>query len=247
MTKKRDKWKIYTDRFFFGEWRATIFHDLILKDIECLKQKKNDMSLLDIGCGGGFDNDPLLQRSLSQAAVKYVGIEPNLQIPLQNIFTKVYQSSFEDSAIEAGSIDIAFSVMVLEHIRKPDVFWKKIHFVLKNGGVFWGFTMDARHPFAIFSNIMEKIHIKDWYLTSLHGDKGKNRYENYKVYYKTNSPNEIVKFTKSFSKIEFLDFFKIGQLDFYFPEPLKWIGRSYDKISRVLKWPNSMMIVRLEK
>ena len=53
---------------------------------------------------------------------------------LEDIFTTTYRSDFEDAPLENDSIDIAYSVMVMEHFEAPQFFWDKVHKVLKKGG-----------------------------------------------------------------------------------------------------------------
>ena len=155
------QWRPYLERYKNGEWRAPLFRDMILADVEKLEEKNGKLSLLDIGCGCGFDSDAMLQHSLSQVAGQYIGVEPDVDIKLKNIFTSTYRCCFEDAPIQYSSIDIAFAVMVLEHFENPHVFWDKVLNVLKKDGVFWGFTVDARHWFVFVSLLTEKLHIKD--------------------------------------------------------------------------------------
>jgi len=129
-------WESYLQRYRDGEWRAAVWRDMILADALRLKQKSGKLTLLDIGCGSGFDNDANLQRSLAKISHEYIGVEPDESIELGEIFTSKYRCLFEHAPIEQNSIDIAFSVMVLEHIEKPRAFWNKIYDVLKKGGIF---------------------------------------------------------------------------------------------------------------
>ena len=71
--------------------------------------------------------------------------------------------------------------MVLEHLADPRTFFEKVHTVLRPQGVFWGFTVDARHPFVTASVVSEKLHVKDLYLNIMFGKRGEGRYENYGV------------------------------------------------------------------
>lgn len=247
MQKTEQQWLSYLQRYMNGECRAPIFRDMILADLSSLEKKNGKLSLLDIGCGGGFDSDARLQRSLSQVAGQYIGIEPDQEIELGSIFNKTYRCLFENSPIEQDSIDIAFAVMVLEHFERPEIFWDKIYKILKTGGVFWGFTVDARHWFVLASLLTEKLHIKDWYLNKLHGKRGEDRYENYGVFYRNNTPRQIEKFTTSFKSRTFLNFYRIGQTDYYFPRKLRWIGRIFDWAAIQIGFPGSILAVRIEK
>jgi SAM-dependent methyltransferase len=240
-------WTPYLRRYAEGEWRAPIFRDMVLADVQRLGQEKEGLSILDIGCGGGFDGNLKLQHSIAQAARNYIGIEPDTEIALNDIFTTVHQCSFEDSAIEPHSVDIAFAVMVLEHIENPELFWNKVQEILRPGGVFWGFTVDAGHWFVSASTLTEKLHIKDIYLNLLHGKRGEQRYENYGVFYRNNTPQHLEKLTEAFTQRTFLNFYKVGQMDFYIPKGLRWVGRLFDRSAIRKGSPGSILAVRVEK
>ncbi len=237
----------YLQRYKNGEWRSTIFRDMILTDAAKFKKQGNELSILDIGCGGGFDSDDKLQYSLSKVAGRYIGVEPDEQIELGSMFDKIYRCPFEKAQIESESIDMAFAVMVLEHFERPKIFWEKLHSILKKGGVFWGFTVDARHWFVFASLLAEKMHIKDYYLNKLHGKRGEDRYENYGVFYRSNTPKVIKKLTPLFKSKLFLNFHRVGQMDYYFPKNLRWFSKALDVTTIKLGLPGSILAVRVEK
>lgn len=241
------EWAPFLQRYADGEWRAPIFRDMILSDALKLAKKRKDLSFLDIGCGGGFDSDPKIQQSIVQAAANYIGIEPDEDIKLSDIFSSVHRCFFDDAPIKSDSIDIAFSVMVLEHLENPEVFWRKIHHILRPGGVFWGFTVEARHWFVWASLLTERLHIKDIYLNMLHGKRGEKRYENYGVFYRSNTPKQIEKMTNAFASRTILNFNKVGEMDYYIPEKLRWVSRTFDRYTIRRGWPGSIIAVRVEK
>lgn len=238
-------YSLYLKRYAEGEWRATIFRDLIVTEIEGWETRKP--TVLDIGCGKGFDDDPGLQKSIAMHAGDYLGVEPDKAIELGPIFSSVSHCLFEEAPIASGSVDIAFAVMVIEHLPQPQLFWDKLFDVLRPGGVFWGFSMDTRHWFVNASNLTKKLGIKDWYLDRLHGNESQVRYENYPVYYRSNNPQQINELTKSFQSTIYLNFRKVGQLDYYFPARLRYIGRCLDTLSIIMGRPGSIMAVRVEK
>lgn len=243
----RQAWAPYLQRYGNGEWRAPIFRDMILSDARRLAKERKNLTFLDIGCGGGFDSEPELQQSIASFAGQYIGIEPDTEIKLGNIFSATHRCFFEEASIEPCSVDIAFSVMVLEHIEFPEKFWRKVHEVLRPGGIFWGFTVDARHWFVSASVMSEKLHIKDWYLDRLHGKRGEQRYENYGVYYRSNTPQQIEKVTEMFASRTILNFNREGQMDFYIPKNLRGIGRALDRFALRMGWPGNLLSVRVEK
>jgi SAM-dependent methyltransferase len=203
--------------------------------------------VLDIGCGRGFDNDLRLQASIAAAAGSYVGVEPDPEVPLGPYFGETHRCLFEDAPLPPGSVDVAFAVMVLEHLRDPSRFWAKLFEVLAPGGVFLGFTMDARHWFCAASALAARLRVKDFYLNRVVGRRGEDRYENYPVYYRCNTPAQVAQYAGAFHSCEAVSFAKVGECDFYLPQFLRPIGHALDR--RVLREgkPGSVLAVRAVK
>jgi hypothetical protein len=67
-------WGEYVERFRRGEWRDRIFHDMVLGDV---RGRPRPRTVLDIGCGRGFDGNQEFQGSIARAADRYVGVEPD--------------------------------------------------------------------------------------------------------------------------------------------------------------------------
>jgi SAM-dependent methyltransferase len=237
----------FSRRFVQGERRAVVFRDIILRELDRLPIDNGDAVLLDIGCGSGFDNDPGLQRSLFEAAGHYVGVEPDGDVTVGDGFTCLHRCRFEEAPIDAESIDLAFAVMVIEHVQEPLRFWDKVHEILRPQGVFWGFTVDARHWFVSASRFAERLRIKDWYLDALHGKRGVFRYENYPACYRCNSPRRIHSLTASFRSTQIYNLQRVGQAGNYLPRRLRWAGRAYDRLGMRLGWPGSVLAVRVVK
>ena len=234
----------YLKRYRTGEWRAPIFRDAILHDAKMLPHKP---TMLDIGCGQGFDTLHDIQTALADASKVYIGVEPDTSIILGDIFTETHHYFFEDAPIEAGSVDIAFSFMVLEHLEHPERFWEKIYEVLRPGGIFWSFTMDGRHYFPTISLFLERIGAKDMYLNALHGKRGEDRYENYPTFYRSNTPKQIQQLAHKFSQCQTWTFGRVGQLDYYYPKGLQWIGRTVDRMTLGMGMPGSVIVMRVVK
>lgn len=237
-------WEPFLERYRQGEWRGPIFCDLVLDDARRLRDKP---TLLDIGCGKGFDNDLELQKSLAAVAGEYIGIEPDPEISLSPCITITHRCVFENAPLAAGSIDLAFAVMVLEHIAAPAIFWERLLDVLTPGGVFWGFTVDARHPFRRFSQWTERLKIKDWYLDRVRGRRGRDRYENYPVQYLANTPAQILKYVHGASSCDFLNFARVGQLDFYVPRLVRPLARHFERRAIANGKPGILLAVRIQK
>ena len=238
------RFRDFQDRYRSGQWRAEVFRDMILD--ECIGRKSRPV-MLDIGCGSGFDGSRQIQREIAKVAATYIGIEPDPNMEPNDHFTRVQKCTFEECDLESDSVDIAFCVMVLEHIRSPEKFWNKLVEILRPGGVFWGFTMDRRHYFCNLSMLTERIRIKDRLLNMLRGERGRDRYENYETYYRANTPAQILENLDSETTTSFVNFDRVGQLDYYFPKLLIPVAHGVDRIRQILHLPGSLLAVRVEK
>lgn len=239
-----DPWGSYVERYHRGEWRARIFRDMVLAEIGLLGRPA---TVLDVGCGRGFDDDLRLQEQIAAAATRYIGIEPDPTVPAGSYVHEVHRCTLEDAPVEPGSIDVALAVMVLEHVPDPGPFWNKLHEVLRDGGVFWGFTTDARHIFCVLSRWTARLRVKDLYLDLLHGRRGAERYENYPVHYRCNTPEHVIQDTRAFQDCAFINFSRVGQLDYYLPRPLRPLGRWADRRATRRRGPGTLLAIRLVK
>jgi len=240
-----DRWVPYLARYRAGEWRSPLFRDMILEDVH---QSNSDPTILDIGCGDGFDGEIALQRTIAQAAGHLIGIEPDSEVILGDHFSETHRCFFEDAPIPPGSIDLAYAVMVLEHLPSPQSFWDKLHEVLPDGGVFWGLTVDARHLFSRLSLWSGRLRIKNSYLDFVLGrTEQEARYKNYPTYYRSNTPREIAQLASAFRSCECINFSRVGQWSPYLPKRLR---RFADEIDRRSIWkghPGTLLIVRAVK
>jgi SAM-dependent methyltransferase len=235
----------YLERYRAGEWRDRIFRDMILDDTRHLRPSP---TILDIGCGEGLDGNKPLQSSIAEVAGRFIGIEPDSKIPLDECFTETHRCFFEQAPLAAGSVDLAFAVMVLEHVTRPREFWDKLHVVLTDGGVFWGLTVDGRHPFSRLSLWADRLMIKYYYLNLVLGrDADHGRYKNYPTYYRTNTPRRIARFARRFRSCQCVNFSRVGQWSPYFPRRLHAMADWIDERAVRSGRPGTLLIVRAVK
>src|SRR5450755_3841834 len=80
-------------RYRNGEPRKTVFRDLVRDSVRTFPDKS--ATVLDIGCGHGFDGDGDLQRSIADETNLFIGVEPDKEIPAPACFARVHQCRFE--------------------------------------------------------------------------------------------------------------------------------------------------------
>ncbi len=240
-----DRWNDHLSRYRAGEWRARIFRDLILTDI---RRSNPGPTILDIGCGDGLDGSLPLEQSIAEKAGQFIGIEPDPSVGLGDHFTETHRCLFEECPLESGSVNIAYAVMVLEHLPHPQAFWDKLHHVLTDGGVFWGMTVDARHLFCRLSLWTGRLRIKDLYLNRVLGETpGEGRYRNYPTYYHSNTPPHIARLARKFRECECMNFSRIGQWEYYLPRSLRPLAAWIDERDIRTGRPGTLLIVRAQK
>lgn len=234
----------YTAKYRSGVCRDRVFLDVIFDDTRPLGR---NLTFLDIGCGRGFDNDVPLQQSVARAAGQFIGVEPDPAVTPGSYFHCVHRCLFEHAPLAADSIDVAYAIMVLEHVAQPQLFFDKLWRVLRKGGVFWGLTVDRRHWFCRCSLWLGRLGIKEFYLNRLLGRRGQDRYENYPVYYRSNSPQQIEAAALQFARRDYMNLSRVGQCDGYFP-PLLWpLLNRWDAHRLRKNRPGTLLVVRLEK
>lgn len=233
------------DRYRNGELRTIIFRDLVLGSIR--QFPAGTTVVLDIGCGRGFHGELELQRSLAVASGRFIGVEPDNEITPPAFFTELHRCPFEQAPLAPESVQVAYSVFVLEHIRDPTAFWKKLYACLAPGGVFWSFTVDRRHWFSMVSQLTEVLRLKGLYMNRLRGRRTQDRYENYPVLYRANSPRAIGSQVKSFQHSAFASMHRVGQTDFYVPRRLRWFSHALERLCMAAGLPGSILIVKLTK
>lgn len=230
-------------RYRSGEWRGPIFRDMVLSDLSGFPRP----TVLDIGCGKGFDGSIEIQRNLVESAGVYFGIDPDPNVTPASFLTSFTCCTLEETDFPDNSVDLAFCVMVLEHIADPARFWSRLNSILKPDGVFWGFTVDIRHPFGHISWLTEKLRLKNWYLDRLRGNRGVDRYENFPTHYRANSPHQIRRLVPNCGTVDFFNFSRIGQLDFYYPAKLRIVAHLFDYVQEGLRLPGHLLAMRWKK
>jgi len=237
-------WDEYQRRWHQGTYRATFFRDMVLSE---LRRRGPNVVLLDVGCGHRFDGEPGLQDSLAKSADQYLGIEPDASVPVADCFTRVHRCTLEEAPITAASIDVAFAVFVIEHLSHPAAFFERLFEILVPGGVFWGFTIDSRHYFALVSRISEVLGVKGWWLKRVGVAESFRCGNHYRTFYRANTPRTLRRCAMQFRSVRLMNLHQTGQLDAYLPRWAHSASHGLDWIWAALGFPGPMLVVRLEK
>jgi SAM-dependent methyltransferase len=240
----KENFQAYLHRYRQGVWRDRIFFDLIVNDA---RPEGRNLTILDVGCGHGFDGDRPLQEAMGRLAGTFIGIEPDSEVKPEACFHQVHACSLEDAPLPADSVDVAYAIMVLEHLAEPQRFWDKVYQVLKPGGVFWALTIDRRHWFCFYSRWFDRLKIKNWYLNAILGQRGTARYENYPVYYRSNAPEDVAQHARTFAHHACFSLSREGQCDGYFPRILVPLARRFDRRAVSRNRPGTLLVIRAEK
>ena len=228
-------------------WRGPgeFYARLIIDDLDSLGESAP--TVLDIGCGGGLLGAEIWQVHIAARAGTYIGVEPNTAAESSTVFARVIPHAFESAQIEPASVDLAYAAMVLEHVQRPEDFFANLAKVLRPGGVFWGFTVDRRHYFSWFSELIGALHLKERYLDRVRGRKGENaaRYDNFPVFYRCNSPAALKRIAGNEFSLQTWSLHRVGQLDGYVPYRLRRFSRLVDRVIMRAHLPGSVLVVRM--
>jgi SAM-dependent methyltransferase len=168
--------------------RSEIFADLVIE--ECARTARPSR-VLDIGCGKGIELNLDLTRKIAKACDELYGIEPDTGIvPPEGVFTTYEHALMETSKVEPGSVNVAYSFMVMEHVQDPGAYMKAVYKALRPGGSYMFMTINANHYFALLAGTARSIRIDEMALRAIRGKAEVESYH-YPTAYKVNSPRSI--------------------------------------------------------
>ncbi len=194
------------------------FVDLLRRDA-----KEGD-AVLDIGAGP--DENPYLAEAFNRnLTVDGVDVDPGV---LDNESLRHrWHVPFESADIPDDSYDFALAFNVVEHIESAQPFFEKVARVLRPGGVFWAYTPNAMHPFAMLSRTLENLGTKSWFASR---DEAVN---DYPAYYRMNRIKSVERAIEHlpFESAKFYYLYAPGWKN-YFPKPLRCFPTAWDVLTR---------------
>lgn len=130
-----------------------------------LKNRPNDKTVLDVGCGGGY-----LSEELAKINLEVTGIDPSSEsieaaqthAEQESLTIKYFVGYGEKLPFESNTFDFVCCCDVLEHVKDLRGIIKEISRVLKNDGVFFYDTINRT---MISKLVMIKI-MQEWKGTS---------------------------------------------------------------------------------
>ena len=188
-----------------------------------LEQVKPGSTVLDIGCGRRAPN----LMKLRGTAETLIGIDV---VDFEVSEPKLILSNCSVSnmnRIATGSIDIAYSRSVMEHVDNVDAAYSEIHRVLRPGGKYLFLTPNFWDYVSLISCVIPN---------RLHGKlvkfaEGRPESETFPVYYRSNTHYRINKLSRK-HKLKVVDFKYFGQYPsaLLFSDALFRAGSTYEKL-----------------
>ena len=107
-----------------------------------------DAVVLDLGAGVGR-NDYNLKRRVK----RIVGVDLSPRVLDNPLLDEGIVGDLTALPLDDASVDLAFSIYVLEHIEEPEQFLSEVARVLRPGGLFLAVTPNRHHYVALASSV----------------------------------------------------------------------------------------------
>ena len=181
-----------------------------------------DAAVLDIGCGRTAPN---LSGLIGKAGLLY-GIDV-IDFTVDDPQLKLFKNDVRDMKdIPSGSIDLAYSRAVMEHLEQPEDAFREIARVLKPGGLYV-FTTPSIYDYGSIAALLIPNQFHARIVTATEGRAGEDVFP---TVFGANSLRAICKHAAA-TGLKVRDFDYIGQYPSYlvFNRVLFWLGSLYQK------------------
>lgn len=127
-----------------GHWDDWAFRDMILPHLS------PDTVVLDVGAGAGI----VEAMDFRGQAKRIIGIDPDPRVLSNPNLDEAHQGFADEMPFLAdGSVDLAFSDNVLEHVENPLAFLSEIRRVVRPGGILLTKTPNRRHYMPLIARL----------------------------------------------------------------------------------------------
>jgi ubiquinone/menaquinone biosynthesis C-methylase UbiE len=117
-----------------------------------------------------------------------IGVEPDQSRELApGVFTALHRSTFDEFEIPDGSVDVAFSCMVMEHVAYLAALMSRLYRPLRPSGKYIFMTVNGAHYFGIISNALRRLGMDEQVLRLVRGSQSVDSYH-YPTAYRFNDP-----------------------------------------------------------
>jgi ubiquinone/menaquinone biosynthesis C-methylase UbiE len=100
----------------------------------CCKDLPANAKILDVGCGDGFHLNLLRQYGKKSWTLEGIDLDKRAIEMAEKSGLTVHQGSVETIDLPNNTFDLAFMIMTIEHVEKPDEVLKGVFKLLKPGG-----------------------------------------------------------------------------------------------------------------
>jgi len=221
--------------------RGPIFARLVRE--ECARRPR-PIRVLDIGCGKGIELDIDLTRSIRPLVDDFWGIEPDDTIrPEPGLFDHYQNALMETAALPENAFDLAYSFMVMEHVKEPRPFMQAVARCLKPGGSYMFGTINGAHYFAKIAGLLRVLGLDELVLRVVRGGNEVEKYH-YPVFYRVNKPRVIDAMAQElgFEKPEYVFLEMLGPVP-YFPGPFRVILNALNTKRDLVRDPRSLLVL----
>lgn len=221
--------------------RGDIFARLIRE--ECARRQR-PLRVLDIGCGKGIELSIARTRSIRPLVDDFWGIEPDDTItPEAGLFDHYQNALMETSTLPENAFDLAYSFMVMEHVKEPRPFLSAVARCLKPGGSYLFGTINGAHYFAKIAGTLRALHLDEFVLRTVRGSTEVEKYH-YPVFYRINKPRVIEAMAEElgFEKPEYVFLEQLGPVP-YFPGPFRVILNALNKKRDLIRDPRRLLVL----
>ncbi|OGU05806.1 MAG: hypothetical protein A2075_16455 [Geobacteraceae bacterium GWC2_58_44] len=201
--------------------------------------------VVEIGAGKGLVKEISL---ISLHAKLFIGIDPSRNVS-KNPYVHTFQTAtLEECQLEDASVDIIYSIYVMEHILDPGPTLARAYSILKPGGKFYAITVNKKHYFASISQLFDRLELKKAYIEKVMRAKYELAF-GFKTYYNFNDHDDVCKAmsANNYKSVNIFEETDNSLLDYYFPRPFKFMPYLISRLFSRSSWTKNVMVIEATK